>query len=66
MQLAGRQLPGVALPALEAAFAQREAFEFAQRTPRLVQAVSAPVPGQRDIGGGVEQQAEGSFGDGPG
>ncbi|MNI79156.1 hypothetical protein D3C73_1355910 [compost metagenome] len=59
-------MPGVALPALEAAPAQRQAFEIAQWAPRLIQAERAPVPRQRNIGSGVEQQTESGFGDGPG
>ena len=64
-QFAGGELPGVALPTLEPAFAQGQALHFTQRAPGLIETEAAPVPRQGDVGGCVEQQTEGGFSDGP-
>src|SRR5450830_1690206 len=64
-QFACRQLPGKALPALEATGTAGEVFKVAQRAPGLVQTLGSAVPRQGDVGGGVDQQAEGRFSDRP-
>ena len=46
------------LPALEAAGTVGEFFQVAQWPPGLVQAQGAPMPGQCDISGGVDQQTK--------
>uniref|UniRef100_A0A1I7YGG5 Transcriptional regulator n=1 Tax=Steinernema glaseri TaxID=37863 RepID=A0A1I7YGG5_9BILA len=56
---------GEGLPAL-AVLAAVELAQLQQRLPGLVQAQAAPMPRQHAVARGVEQQAEGSQGDGPG